>query len=1118
MFEDFPNLHPLVVHLPIVLILLSAGLQALLVIRDWPQVRWVALATMSGGFAGAIAASTYFHAMPMGLPPKAAAVFNTHEQYASYTLWLAGITLLLGVGALFFKTQHRAYELLVLVVALAAAGAVTVTGHHGARLVYIEGVGPQGHLVMKGEHDEKHEGQQQAMPGMNMKAGDSMQVAPSKAPKPAARQPRVPGTTYYMSSSAHWSGGGMQQPGMKGMSMPATQPMPGRKGMDMGSGSKAKSAPNQGVRPKAKPVSARMKGMDMKGMTGKGTGAKSPSQPPMKSMPGMTRKQAPARPAAKSKAMPGMGGTPATEMEAMPGMDMNGSEKRSAADNQAGQGRSMGAMPGMSMPATPAPAFLYDNNPAWEKAHPTPTTYRGKRVVYDLYVHDTLANFTGKKRWAIAVNGHIPAPTLTFTDSDTAVIRVHNRMKMETIVHWHGLLVPNAQDGVPYLTTTPIKPGTTHTFTFPLRQSGTYWYHSHTALQEQAGLYGSIVVKRPDEAPLTEKVLLLSDWTDENPHQVLRYLKKSAEWYSIRKGALQSYGEAIAAGYFKDKVQQEWKRMTPMDVADVYYDRFLINGQEKSYFQGVKPGERVKLRLINGGSSTYFTVQFAGGPMQVVAADGINIVPVTVDKIEMATAETYDVIVTVPANGAYELRATSWDIVGHGSVFLGNGPEMPAPTLPKLDYFAMLRAMNGMMSSMNMSGGGMNMGTMQNMKGMSTGGPPTAPPMPGMDMNSKPAGAPLKGMDMNSKPAAAPKPKSAPMPGMDMANDQGTMPGMFMSMNMPGMGGSGTQLSYDMLKAIHPTTLDSTNKVREVKLTLTGNMLRYVWSFDNKTLSEADVIPIRRGENVRFVLTNTTMMRHPMHLHGHFFRFVTAQGRYSPMLHTFDIKPMETVTIEFLADEDKAWFFHCHNLYHMMSGMARIVSYEDGPKNEFAKTGYRGLTREDNVLYPWADVAVHSQGAFGQFNLSNNKNALEIDARASRRGDVEVENHLLRYLDKRQYLAAFVGFDYRNDKLLLQEGVRNLNGKYDRRVFDAGFYYLLPMLVRSEFRVDDNGRFRLQLERRDLALSNNFFADLVVNTDLEYTIGFRYQFSRYFSASTNYDSDYKWGAGLTFHY
>lgn len=221
---------------------------------------------------------------------------------------------------------------------------------------------------------------------------------------------------------------------------------------------------------------------------------------------------------------------------------------------------------------------------------PSPGTYQGKRVEYDLYVADTMANFTGKPRMAIAVNGSIPAPTLSFTQGDTAIIRVHNKMKVETSVHWHGILLPNEQDGVPYLNTAPIMPGTTHTFTFPLLQSGTYWYHSHTMLQEQAGLYGSIVIKRPDEPPMKEYVLVLSDWTDENPHQVLRYLKRGAEWYSVRKGATQSYGEAIAGGYFKDKVNQEWNRMTPMDVADVYYNKFLINGKEKDYFKDVAPG------------------------------------------------------------------------------------------------------------------------------------------------------------------------------------------------------------------------------------------------------------------------------------------------------------------------------------------------------------------------------------------------------------------------------------------------------------------------------------------------------------------------------------------------
>ncbi len=744
-----------------------------------------------------------------------------------------------------------------------------------------------------------------------------------------------------------------------------------------------------------------------------------------------------------------------------------------------------------------------------------PSKYQGKRVEYDLYIADTMVNFTGKNRMAIAVNGSIPAPTLYFTEGDTAIIRVHNKMKEETSIHWHGILVPNAEDGVPYLTTAPVMPGTVHTFTFPIVQSGTFWYHSHTMLQEQSGLYGSIVIKRPDEKPMTEYVLVLSDWTDENPNQVHRYLKKGAEWYSIKKGAMQSYGEAIAPGYFKDKLKQEWMRMTPMDVADVYYNRFLINGKDKYYLKDAKPGEIIKLRIINGSSSTYFTVQFAGGQMQVASADGINVMPLMVDKIELATAETYDVLIQMPEDSsAYEFRATSWDITGYGSVFLGNGPEVNAPTLPKLDYFAMMRDMNSMMGSMNMSGGGMNMKSMKGMKGMKMGGKNGMKNMNTKDKKGMDTMKKMDGMDMKNKKDTAQGMKSMnmDMKDMNMQSSEGNMT----EMSMPGMGGEGMMLTYDMLRSINPSVLDSTKKLREIKLSLTGNMLRYIWSMDNKTLSESDNVLIRHGENVRMIFTNTTMMRHPMHLHGHFFRFVNAQGEYSPMKHTFDIKPMETDTIEFYANEEKDWFFHCHNLYHMMSGMARVVSYEGSEKNEFAKTGYKVLKREDKRLFPWADISVHSQGVFGMFNVSNNKNALEIELRSTYKGDVEEENHLLRYLDKQQYFAAFIGYDYRRNKNLPQ--FSKSNSKDNRHVVDAGFYYLLPMLVRSEWRIDNNGNLRLQLERRDLALSNNFFADLRVNTDKEYTVLFRYMFSRYFSISTNYDDQYKWGIGLTLHY
>lgn len=702
--------------------------------------------------------------------------------------------------------------------------------------------------------------------------------------------------------------------------------------------------------------------------------------------------------------------------------------------------------------------------------------YEGKKVEYDLYVTDTMVNFTGKRRHAIAINGQIPAPILEFTEGDTAIIRVHNLMKMETSIHWHGILLPNKEDGVPYLTTSPVEAGKTYTFTFPLIQSGTYWYHSHTMVQEQSGLYGSIVIHPAQPEPqLKEYVLLLSDWTDENPHQVMRYLKRGGEWYAIKKGALQSYGEAIAAGAFKDKLKQEWQRMPAMDVSDVYYNKFLLNGQETNEFKDAKPGEIIRLRIINGSAATYFNLQYANSYMRIIAADGINIAPVNVNKLEIAIAETYDILITVPETGTAELRATSWDVMGYSSALFGNGPVIKAPDIPRLNYFKMMQQMGSM-----------------NMKTMDMGN------MPGMDMKnmSMPADTIPQKKEMNMQN----------MEGMKMDN----MRGMDMKMEIPG------EFNYNMLRALHPTTLDSSLVPREVKLTLTGNMLRYVWSFDFKTLSASDKIHIRKGEKVRFVLTNNTMMRHPLHLHGHFFRFINTQGEYAPMKHTFDIKPMETVTIEFDANEEQDWFFHCHILYHMMAGMARIVSYEGSEQNEFAKTGYRKLKKEDNVLYPWYDLSVHSQGAWLSGNISNNKMALEFEGRVSWKGNYETETHLLRYLDKKQYFAFYIGYDYRKNKTLPL--ANKPNSKDNRRVFDAGFYYLLPMLIRSEWRIDHTGRLRLQLERRDLPLSNNFFFDFRINTDKEYNVAARFMIAKLFSISTNYDSDYKWGIGLTWHY
>jgi CopA family copper-resistance protein len=705
-------------------------------------------------------------------------------------------------------------------------------------------------------------------------------------------------------------------------------------------------------------------------------------------------------------------------------------------------------------------------------------TDKGKIVEYHLYVSDTTVNFTGDNVDALCINGQIPAPTLFFTEGDTAVIRVHNEMDEETSVHWHGILLSNEQDGVPYLTTAPIEPGKTHTFTFPLIQSGTYWYHSHTMLQEQSGLYGSIVIYPKQFEKSKEYVLVLSDWTDSNPHEVLRSLKRATDWYAIKKGAVQSFGEAIQAGYLKDKLKQEWMRMPPMDVSDVYYDKFLMNGKAEDYFRDVKPNEAIRLRIINGSASTYFTLQYAGGQMQVIAADGLDVSPLKVDRLEIAVAETYDVLITAPQRGAAELRATSWDIMGYASAFFGNGEVKNAPTLPVLNYFEMMRQMNSMddMSGMDMPGG---KDTSASMTGNG-----------GMKLHD------MSGMDMTNK--------------RDTAHSTGNMGGM----DTTGESGGGTMLNYDMLRSPTPTTLDPKNNVREVHLSLTGNMLRYIWSFDNTPLSAAAKILIHRGENVRFIFHNNTMMRHPLHLHGHLFRLVNKQGDHSPLKHTFDIRPMETVTIEFYANEEKDWFFHCHILYHMMSGMARIISYEETSPEPITSNKYKPLVSEDATIYSYGSAAVHSQGTWGYVSFSNNNYLFEVIGRVNWKGDYETETHLARYIDAQQFLSVYVGSDVRKTKSIGNEK----NTKDNRQAFEAGVMYLLPFFLQSELRIDATARVRFQVSRSDMPFTSRLRFDWLVNTDKEYSLGLRYILTRNISLSTNYDSDYKLGGGLTFTY
>jgi CopA family copper-resistance protein len=325
-------------------------------------------------------------------------------------------------------------------------------------------------------------------------------------------------------------------------------------------------------------------------------------------------------------------------------------------------------------------------------------TKKGGRVIYHLYISDTVVNYTGKKANAIAINGSIPAPELHFTEGDTAEIHVHNLMHMETSIHWHGLILPNDQDGVPYLTTAPIKKHSTAVYRFPIVQNGTYWYHSHSMLQEQSGMYGAFIIHKKGNNTEKEYTVLLSDWTNEKPERVERSLHNATDWYAIKKGATQDYWQAIREKKLATKLTSEWKRMLAMDVSDVYYNLFTTNGKAADRVPNVKAGEKVRLRVINGSSSTYFWLRYAGGEITVVATDGKDVVPVKVDRLIIGVSETYDIEVTVPDKGSYELMATSEDRTKSTSLWIGDGIRHPMQPMPRLKYFEGMKMMNGMMN------------------------------------------------------------------------------------------------------------------------------------------------------------------------------------------------------------------------------------------------------------------------------------------------------------------------------------------------------------------------------------------------------------------------------------
>ncbi len=647
----------------------------------------------------------------------------------------------------------------------------------------------------------------------------------------------------------------------------------------------------------------------------------------------------------------------------------------------------------------------------------------GAVVNYDLTISEKIIAPEGKRVIALAINDSIPGPTLRFRVGDTARIRVHNRLPKEaTILHWHGLLLPNAQDGVAPLTTPAIPAGKYFDYEFPLTHAGTFWYHSHKGLQEQRGLYGAIVVE-PTEAvgpPVDrEHVVVLSDWTNEDPNEVMRTLLRGDEWYAIRKGNMQSIWGAHKAGALGEYFSREWTRMPPMDISDVAYDAFWANGKKRMPLDS-KGGERVKLRLINAGASTYFYVHSATGPLTIVAADGQNVEPVKVNRLLMGMGETYDVIVTLPASGRYEVRATAQDGSGHASIFLGAGAEHLAKNIPKPDLYS-------------------------------------------MDWM-------LAGLEKDDEPLDTPEPPRPLSP-------------------------------YRKLRALASTKLPVDAPVREIELRLTGNMQRYMWSFNGKMIKEESTIRVKRGEVLRMKFINDTMMHHPLHLHGHFFRLLNGQGDFAPLKHTVDVPPMARAAIEFLANEQGDWIFHCHLLYHMKAGMSRVISYDDQGADHKPKLDYQSMN-------PWTfnmDATAQTNFSEGRAGWRNARNNLDFT------WDYEFEEKeyemdvVLKYFHNHNWSSLY-GYRFTNE-----------HDAKDRAF--AGAQYRLPLMAYNRLTVDSEGDFRtglaksLQLTQR-LSLENELEYD--THSDWEWRAGLEYRLNKRWSITGGYHSDHAFGLGLNF--
>ena len=530
-------------------------------------------------------------------------------------------------------------------------------------------------------------------------------------------------------------------------------------------------------------------------------------------------------------------------------------------------------------------------------------------------------DITGRRRPAITVNDSLPAPTLRWREGDTVTVRVSNRLRDMTSIHWHGILLPSNMDGVPGLSFNGIGPGETFQYRFQLKQSGTYWYHSHSLFQEQAGLYGALIVDPRDPPPYhhdREHVVLLSDWTDLDPAALYRRMKKMPEHDNYYQRTLVDFVRDARRDGLKETLDERgmWgrMRMTPTDISDInaHTYTYLVNGAspDGNWTGLFKPGEKVLLRFINGSAMTYFDVRIPGLKMTVVAADGQYIHPVSVDEFRIAVAETFDVLVEPTGQEAFTIFAQDMGRTGHarGTLAIRDGLEAPVPARdprPLLTMADMGHDMGGHDAHKGMEGGcgammgeggcGANMGAMDH---SAHGAPSNAPNHPASE-----TGNPL--VDMQS---------SASEPKLDD-------PGI-------GLRDNGRQvLTYGAMRSLFDDP-DGREPGRTVELHLTGHMEKFAWSFDGIPFASAEPLRLKYGERMRIVLVNDTMMQHPIHLHGVWSDLENADGGFQLRKHTIDMPPGTRRSYRVRADALGRWAFHCHLLYHMEAGMMREVRIE----------------------------------------------------------------------------------------------------------------------------------------------------------------------------------------------